>query len=501
MSSAHEHLADLVLASPEDEQLLHTHTHPRRRLRTRSNRWWSDINGFELAVAILVGCALTAVGVTLGPLGGLAGLVAGVVLVACLSRPVVLGYLVVGLVPITSGVARGVPVPSLRISEIIVVGAAALVFTRTAGDHDRRLQWLDWVAVAFVLLHVGLGVFGGVVNSELTERGVQLLLGPLQFFLLFRIVRATLQTREERRTGLEVLLVATIPVSLLALAQYVGVPGAQSFIEQLTQSGAFDLWGYEQSRRATGPFEAWHPLAGYLFLPIAVTVTLFAIGDRSVLSRWLRFAVVASAALALLVSQTLNVLAGLLIVVVIVGLLTKGLLRVLVPIILVGLIGAVAFGPVLVSRLEAQGITGTSSEAGGAPQTIDYRMEIWTDQYLPAIAEYWTTGFGPELPPSIEWRSTESLYFTLLLRGGVVLLCSFILLMGAATGASWRQRSSPEPARRAAAITIIASTVALVPMHAVFPYFTASGMPQVWWILLAIVAGSSSSTMRQGDST
>jgi hypothetical protein len=448
----------------------------------------------ELLLCVLGGSLVVAVGVSLGLVEGILAMVVAAGFAFTVTRPVVLGYLLVAIVPITSGVARGVPVPGLRISEALIVAGAAVVLVRTAGDRDRRWQWIDWVAFGFVGLHVALSLLGGVLNDALTSEGMQLVIGPVQYFLLFRVVRATLQTPAERRTGLRLLMLATIPVSILAIAQYVGVPGAQELVEQITRSGVFDLWTYSQQPRATGPFESWHPLAGYLFLPICVGIALLAEDDRSVMSRSLTFLVLAIAGLALLVSQTLNVLAGLAMVAVVIAVVTGRFMRILAPLAAVAAIGALVFGPVLLSRVASQ--ESWDGSGGAAPQTLTYRMEVWTDQYLPAIAETWMTGYGPEIPPSIEWRSTESLYFTLMLRGGVVLLVTYAALVVVAVAKSWAVRRSPDGARRVAAVALIGSAVALVPMQAVFPYFTASGMPQVWWILLAFVAGSSSARLR-----
>ena len=437
------------------------------------------------------------VGASRGLAGALLGALAAGGLVLGLQRKVLIGYALVALVPITSGLARGLPIPGLRFSEAFTVGAAVLVLGRTAGDRDRRWEAIDWAAAGFVGMHAVLGVFGSLVNASFTMRGVQLLVGPVQFFLLYRVVRATIETPRQRVVALRLLLLSSIPVSLLAIAQYIGVPGVQEFVEQITQSGVFDLWIWSQQPRATGPFESWHPLAGYLFLLMVLAIAEIADGDRDVMPMWATTSLLGLMTLALLVSQTLNVLAGLAIVAVMIAVMTRRVAQVLVPLAAVALVGAVIFGPVLLDRVASQEVDNPTSSGGvQTPQTIGYRFEVWTDQYIPAIVDHWMTGYGPELPPSIEWRYTESVYFTLLLRGGVALFGAYAVMMAVTWRDSWRRRNTTELPRRSVAMALVAGIVALVPMQTVFPYFTASGLPQVWWILAALMAGSSSATVR-----
>ena len=449
------------------------------------------LDHLDLAVAIGGGCVAIAAGVSRGPIYGIVGLALAVGLLAGLRRPVLVGYVAIAVVPVTSGIARGVPIPGLRVSEAVTVAAAIIVLGRTAGRREFRWQTIDWVAATYVGLHAGLGLVAGSLNSTLDSEGMQVLVGPIQFFLLYRVVRATVVTAEQRSTAVRIVILATMPVSLIAIAQYVGVPGVQDAVERLTRSGVFDLWGYSLQNRATGPFESWHPLAGYLFLPMATCIALYAEPRGRILSRWAVTTALGLAVLALIVSQTLNVVAGVVIVAIVIAITTRRIRQILVPVVAVGIVGAVVFGPVFLARLDDQGVSDPTSDGLEAPQTISYRLEVWTDQYIPALADHWMIGYGPELPSTIEWRSTESLYLTLTLRGGVLLLASFAALALYTLREAWRRRRSADDASRVVAVAMIGATAALVPMHAVFPYFTASGLPQVYWVLLALMVGPS----------
>jgi hypothetical protein len=71
-----------------------------------------------------------------------------------------------------------------------------------------------------------------------------------------------------------------------------------------------------------------------------------------------------------------------------------------------------------------------------------------------------------------------------------VLVLAFAALQVVIVRDAWRARASPSADRRTVALTLLGTTLALVPMHLLFPYYTASGLPQVVWIFLGLLAGS-----------
>ena len=88
---------------------------------------------------------------------GLAALAVLGLVVAVLLRPVIGGLILVGAVPILSGMAPGIPVAHLRISEILigVVGATVLISARRSD----AVPWssLDWLLLAY---GAGWAIFG-----------------------------------------------------------------------------------------------------------------------------------------------------------------------------------------------------------------------------------------------------------------------------------------------------------------------------------------------------
>lgn len=441
------------------------------------------------AATALASLAAVSVAATRGPAAALAVALLGGAALAVVARPERVGWAVAALVPVTSGLARGFPLPGIRVSEALVVLAAVVVLPRPTSE-DHRWRTLDLAAAGYVGAHVAMGLVSGTANHALSGEGVRLLMGPVQFFLLYRIVVRTLVTPAQRRIALALVIAGTLPVAAIALAQAAGVGAAQEVIEVATRSEVFDRWGWERQGRATGPFASWHPLAGYLFLPLVASIVLLT-GPRSEgeVPRPLVAAAAVACTAALLASQTLNVIGGVVLAVAIAAMAQGRFVRVALPS-LVAAAGAFAvFGASVARRVDEQVLsTDPLGQSSGTPQTVGYRFEVWREQFLPVVADHWITGYGPELPPSITWRSTESLYITLALRGGIVLLVAFAVLWVVVLRTSWRARDDLDPCGRTVALTLLGTAVALVPMHVLFPYFTASGLPQVFWVFMGLVA-------------
>jgi O-antigen ligase len=122
------------------------------------------------------------------------------------------------------------------------------------------------------------------------------------------------------------------------------------------------------------------------------------------------------------------------------------------------------------------------------PQSIAYRFELWTEQLLPAIAGRWLTGWGPDLPSSLSFEHTESMYLTLLFRGGVPLVLVYAALTLALAGAAWRLGArSARPFDRMLARVMFTLVALLAVLHLLEPYFVTTGLPHLIWILAALV--------------
>lgn len=406
---------------------------------------------------------------------------------ASLQRPAL--FVLVGLVPIVSGLRRGFPVPGLRLSEALITGVGVLVLAVV--ERRRALPWrtYDWWVLAYVVATLVLGVTNLLRRGvPLTSEDLQTLLGPLQFLILYRAVATAADTPQLRRWCVRVLLLASLPVSALAIVQSL-TPFGKSLVATIT---GLDFLAAQpgETFRATGPFPLWHNLGGYLAVVALICIGLLLRSTPGVLSRrWLTI-VLAAALIALVQARSFAPAAGLLTGAALLGVALRRFGRVAV-IAAVALVAVVAaFGPLVQARVSQQFDAPIGSDRPAyVPQTLQYRYEHWTQTQLPVLSGRWLMGYGPDLPPALrDFPYNESLYFSLLLRGGVLLLAVFLALMLALWGMARRSARTDDDLQAVLARVLAASVIVFLILDMVEAYLMGSGTTHLFWVVAGLVA-------------
>jgi hypothetical protein len=455
---------------------------------------------------VVVACAaVTGAATSVRPVYGAVMTVAIAVLLVGLARPAAIAYALVALAPITPGLRRGLVVPNLRLSEILIAGSAALVIT-TAGRTARgRWQALDWFAGLYVALTMGLGLITATLyGHSLTTDNINKLLGPVQFFLLYRTVRLALPRPEQRSRALSVLLLSSAPVALITVLQQFNIGPTRGWIINATASATAPSSAASGIIRATGPFAHYHSLAGYLVVIILLAVALLFTPGQTVLRRSVLVPLTAAAAIALACTATLVTLAAAMVGVLILAIRARQPFKLLLLLGGVSLAGLTGIGPNLSRRvtgqIEGQLPTYTlKATTSWLPPNVAFRVEVWRDQYLPVVSQHLLLGYGPGVPASVTWDSTESLYITLLMRGGVPLLLAFVALVVAMWMAARAAERSPESQDHALGLTLTTVVLVMTFMHVIHPYFTDAGFPHALWILLALLPSQVRSRGHAGE--
>ena len=124
----------------------------------------------------------------------------------------------------------------------------------------------------------------------------------------------------------------------------------------------------------------------------------------------------------------------------------------------------IVVGPVIGNRLTNQfGSVAGSSKSTLEPQTVSFRTDVWTQQYLPAVAQRPLDGYGLQLPATISWPYPESQYIGLLIEGGYPLLIMYLcLLWGAFAHGEEGGTTSVTPSNRRWAAPSIVCVVSLL---------------------------------------
>lgn len=453
--------------------------------------------GGVILIGVCLGAPLVGVAAGLQPAFGLLAVGAVLAGVVVVRRPELGGLALVALVPVLSGLRRGLPVPGLRLSEVLIVGIAVAILVAVRPSPARRWRTFDWLALAYAVATLGVGLVDVVLRrGTLDPLTVGNMLGPIQFLLLYRAVLAALPTREARVRGLRLLLLLSIPISLLAIGQEINVPGLRAIPASLTDMGEGNVFAaslQEGAGRATGLFPQWHTLGAYLSIVILLGTGVAAFGVRGVVRGRTLAVVLGLASVALLFTLTwtwlLITLAGVLVLAAI----TARLADAVIALLLVGALGAAVAAPALTARYDqqysSQGTTTTSSPL--VPQTLAYRATVWERDYVPLLRDRWIAGWGPgDLPATTQWGFTENGYITMLVRGGVILLAVFLALIWS-LGVLGRRvaRSARDDFGRMLGTALWIAVLLLVVAQITVPVFVFVGYPHVLWIVAALAMG------------
>jgi hypothetical protein len=454
--------------------------------------------GLGAVLLVLLSAAVIGLGTGLEAKLGAATLVAVIAGLTVLVSPATAVLAVVAVAPVICALRRGLIMPGLRPSEVLIAGVAVPVLLFAGSRVSMRWRLLDAMALAYVVATLVLGA-GNMLARRIAftaELNGQLI-GPLQFFLLYRSVVVALDTPELRRRAARLLLFGSIPVSISALLQFFNVGSTRLFIKTIVNSIAANSVRYTEGGlpRATGIMDHWHSLGGYMLVIILMCAALLLDPRQRVMSRRSLNVILAFAVVGITLTLTLGPIIGAVLGSIGLGAASGRSRKVIAWLAAGALVIVVLLGPFLAARLDQQfeSRVGQASGAAGPsflPQTLRYRIEVWREQYLPLVAPNLLTGYGPGLPPYVNWRYTETLYVTLLLKGGLPLLIVYAGLMFAAWSLAGSVASSPRagPGDRCIAQVVLTLILILIPMHLINPYFANTGLAHPLWILFGLVS-------------
>jgi hypothetical protein len=399
-----------------------------------------------------------------------------------LRNPAAGVFLLAGFTPIISALRRGLIVPGLRPSEVLVVWLAPLVIL---GARRPIPRWgaLEGLGLLYAATTCGLGVLDvWARGGQFTQDNIGQLIGPFQYLVLFRAVRVGISTSSDRNTTAAIVLLSSVPVAILALLQGFGARWAHHLEVSLT---GVDLGHLD---RATGLFTSWQVLAGYLFIVGVLAAAAFAFRARHILRAPVALAVLVVDCAALARTLTIGALIGWLIGCVIVMILARRVHVTRSQIVVLLCLGIGLIGIVFAARFHQQ--YGSHGSTSLVPRTISDRYAIWAHQYIPSLSGRWVTGYGPGIPADVGWKFTESVYVTMVLRGGLLLLAVYLALMAAFIDVARRARAQSAELRALGGGVLVAVCL-LFPLQVIATYFTTSGLPEVLWIVLGLVVAGS----------
>jgi hypothetical protein len=363
--------------------------------------------GWSRAVFTVGASAVVGIAAGLGPKYAVAALFGVAVVAIVLARPVIGAYTLVTVVPPVSGLRPGLPVPQFRPAEVLIASVGLLLLLIARPGQTPRWRAFDWLAFGYAVANAVLGA------ADLLSRGSPIsiaaadkLLGPMQFFLLYRAVLATLTTQRQRQAALRLMLFASVPVSLLAILQEMRAPGIVNLLANITGSQAF--FTNVGVARATGPFAIWHDLGSYLFVIVLLGVALLISQSWEGIKPKMLAAIVLLAGIALVSTVTITPIAGTAVGVLGLAVTARPRRQWVARTAGVIVLLCIAFGPILLARYKEQfpALQAPVRQIPFLPETINFRIAVWVTEFIPVLTRHLTTGYGPDLPPNLAFSYT-----------------------------------------------------------------------------------------------
>lgn len=423
---------------------------------------------------------------------GLAVAAVGCLVVA--TRPTWGAYALVAVVPAVSGLGRGYPIPGFRLSEILTVSVGGVLLFAAVLRRD-SFNWTRFDGCA--ALYAATALVTGSVDvlrgspGGFSASNVGTIIGPVQFVLLYLAVKVTVKQASERRLAVGLLIASNVAVAMLGIAQRARLFGLDHTLPRITGSTVTNRWSFVIERRVTSVFPQWQMLSAFEYIVLILTVNLLMRKQYSGTARIAAGVAAAVTAVCLVETVTLTTTAASVAAILILAAWNRKLTRAAAVLVAAATVLGVFFATLIKQRYTRQYNTADNGlYTGILPHSFAFRIHVWVDQWIPIISNHLLTGIGPLLPSGGIWSTTESLYVTLLLRGGVPLLASYVILMVAWFGMALRAAHSEDRTAAAIGQVLVVVVVLLVAMQFSEPYFVDTGFPQVMWALAGLIAAS-----------
>jgi hypothetical protein len=395
----------------------------------------------------------------------------------------------VGMTPLVGGIRRGLLIPVVRVSELLVAVTFALVVGVMLVE--RRKPRFGAIDIAYwVLLLFGTAVpvmVAFYTDGSLSTDGWSTFLGPVKFYMAYRIVVDTVSTESDMRRLLICLLLAGAAVAVVGIFEYFDVHNLQAFLNTYYMEGDLtDTWQQQvaDTRRIIATVGSWNVSGAFFAFHVALVIALVQIRFW-VMRRWMIIVIGAICAVGLLLSGSMASTLGLFIAVATYAVVRHRVPRpmILATSLVVTIIAGLLFKPFLEVRLQTQYPAGSTELV---PSSVQYRIALWQDQFLPALRGHEMLGLGPSLPPQIDWMTEESQYLFNMYKGGIPYLFATLGLFGVLIVQLHRRYPTQTGGQQAATLSALGLSVALVVINLNNAYSTYGVPIQTFWVLVGL---------------
>src|SRR6266487_1094157 len=363
-----------------------------------------------------------------------------------IPRPYLIAYGLIIIIPLTAGLSRGAVIPLLRVGQaLLIVGFLLFLLSKSPQLGKGRLSIID---LAFALFFLSEAVFPLLAlyyrgehldlsaNNIFKVSPLQTLLGPIQYYLLYRIVVAVLSSEKQLVTALKLSFVTSMAVSAIGIMEK-AFPAFRTLVELYYPPIASSYTIADSETRIASTLQHYSGLGAYLAFTIILVLVCCVAPKRLNFSPWFLIITLLLNSMALILTGTFATLIGLAVGMAIIFLVLRRIPRLVVLTLIGSVLAIFLFQSFISSRLNQE--LGAGAMQGLVPQSFAFRITLWQQIFLPAVSKYFLFGAGPAPTVLNNWPSEETQYLYLLLRGGLLYFLSYFLLMGIGFFLCWRQ--------------------------------------------------------------
>lgn len=416
-----------------------------------------------------------------------------IVFVTSASKPIILCYLVIAAVVLTSGIERGRLFPLLSGNEVSLLGAVALALLLVLSDTRRTTVVTKYFGLAFIVLIGGTVLIPIAIyllqGTQLTIDNAFKMVSPIQYFLLFWLFAVLPESEGDRRRIIWWMLAFGLVVAVVGLLQGLGIGFVNQLLDSLYTSSHESVAA--RAGRVTSLLGAWNSLGIFMMTIIFICWAILSEIDQPI-RRLLIMGVMALSVLCLIASGSYAGIIGSLIGLVLIQILRQREAR-SISILIMGFIGIILsillFYPLLQPLIEKR-LAYQFSYGGPVPQTLLYRTEVWSAIFIPAIQQHFPWPVYPTVPSYYAWQFAESQYLSLLFRTGLAGFVGFVTWISITLVWLYRRYRRSGGFDKAIASATLALIAVLVIAGFTNEVFSFAGTIDYLWIMLALVANS-----------
>jgi hypothetical protein len=294
------------------------------------------------------------------------------------------------------------------------------------------------------------------------------------------------------RVILNVTMLASIFVSLLAVAELADVPGVRDFVATYYPPPVNLYNAFEPGYRPISTLGHYSAVGAFATVNYMLALTLSTMRQPGFPRLWLSLVMVVNVA-GLVASLTWAPLLALPIVTVLVLWYGHNLPRQLVLTVAALAVAMVLFWPAVSARGVTQGVLSSAGQNLAVPESFAYRIRVWQAFFVPALAESPVFGTGTVIPGEVPTPLTnfvDNEYLREGFRAGIVGITLLLTMFATVAVLAWRSRASPDPMRRSLAAACLAMVLFFAFVGVTAEYLFFAGVSQEFAMLLGLFSAS-----------